>query len=591
MSRIVPDIRPQYYTSPQTITWTVDPAVSTISSNVNGIPPAISEYIAYDTLSPPNPFLAVTQDGKGNVVYDGGFPKFYNSKAPAVDDTTFSQLTASFKFLYNALTFTANPDKVAQGNRSVLVIGDAISGQSYSVKDTTASSFRTSFERLCAVAGFTITIKDRSDWGGTINPTFTELDQYACVLVMASDYSENSTAITDTAVQDIVTYREQGNGIILITDHGPILADLTAASQSHGGFFTVVNRIAVNFGAYFTDNYDRTPVNVGFLRSTYGDHPLYNGMSDAEDISAGGSESRVVVTEVTTYDPTTLPQETIDTPGKYVYNFLMILDDGSVETHRLAFTLTEGEFIYARQPNAALTETHELPTYRRLSDFGVAVTDPEMGTVQGIVVKNDVDMGTFTTDTVNGTVFNWYVPDVQGVPTRTGDRIGFRINSPVEYYTELTVTTPTVSLTAYNLAANLAMLETGDLSGLPQKELTQRLVDYVHRHHGIDPTVPGQYATMMQTLVEELTGQLQYPEVTLPVADTLVELDAELDTIPTDVVFAYSLEGDTVKIRETTGWQTVVGAGLRDYLEGPRTVVSSINTTTYSFDGTVMTAA
>lgn len=590
MPLIVPDIRAQYYSSPQTITWTVDPSVTTITNNINGVPPAISEYIAYDTLNPPNPFLAVTQDGKGNVVYDGGFPKFYNVNAPAAGTTTFSQLNGSFKFLYNALNFVANPTKVAQGNKSVLVIGDSLDTGSYSVKNTNTNGFRTSFERLSAVAGFTVTIKDRSDWGGAIDPTLTELDQYACVIVMASESSENPNAITNTAVQEIMTFREQGNGLILITDHGPVLSSLSAATQPHTGFFTVVNRIAVNFGAYFTGDYDRTPVNVGFLRSTYGDHPLYNGMDNTESISAGGSESRVVVTEVTTYDPSTLGQDTIDVPGQYVFNFLMLLDDGSVETQRIAFTLAEGEFVFAQQTNEVLTDTHTLATYRRLSDFSVVVTDTEMGTVQGYVVKNDIDMGTFTTDNVNGTVFDWYVPGVYGIPMRAGDTIGFRVTSPVEYYTELAVTKTGIDVTAFNLAVNLAMLETDDLAGLSREAVVEQLTAYARRHAGLNPTSVGTYAAMMQVMVNELKGQPSYPELTVPITDTVAELDSALGSIDPSVNFAYSVEGDTVKVRETSGWVTVTGAGLPDYLDGSRTLVSSINSTTYVFDGTTVTA-
>lgn len=52
-----------------------------VAYTLNGLPPALSEYIAYDTLTPANPFIAVTQDGAGNVVYDGGFPKLYNQYA------------------------------------------------------------------------------------------------------------------------------------------------------------------------------------------------------------------------------------------------------------------------------------------------------------------------------------------------------------------------------------------------------------------------------------------------------------------------------------------------------------------------------
>ena len=33
----------------------------------NGIPPALARYIYYDSLTPPNPFIATVEDGKGNI--------------------------------------------------------------------------------------------------------------------------------------------------------------------------------------------------------------------------------------------------------------------------------------------------------------------------------------------------------------------------------------------------------------------------------------------------------------------------------------------------------------------------------------------
>ena len=41
----------------------------------NGIPPVIAKYIAYDSLTPANPFIATVEDGLENILLDGGFPK------------------------------------------------------------------------------------------------------------------------------------------------------------------------------------------------------------------------------------------------------------------------------------------------------------------------------------------------------------------------------------------------------------------------------------------------------------------------------------------------------------------------------------
>lgn len=324
-----------YYMTRQTVGWNASQYVKFVSFTVNGLMPTLSEYVAYDTLNPPNPFIAVTQDSRGNVVYDGGFPKFYNVYAPAAG-TAFAQLSASFKFLYNALNFVSNKAKVNAGNRNVLILGDVVAASNYPVKSDANTGFHTSFVNLFASAGYIPTFKDVSDYSGSLNPSAAELDAYCAVLVMSSAYGA-SGLFTAQAVQAIVAYREAGNGLILITDHGEALADINqAANGAYAGFFRTVNQLAVNFGAFFTGNFDRTPINVGFLRATYGDHPLYANMGNDEYISAGGSESKVTVTKYPRYAPNQLPAIEMEN-GAYHVQMLTVLLDGTIEIQRQMF--------------------------------------------------------------------------------------------------------------------------------------------------------------------------------------------------------------------------------------------------------------
>ena len=115
---------------------------------------------------------------------------------------------------------------------------------------------------MADVAGFSIVIKDPNDYGGIINVRLAELEEYAGLVVMGTNSSNNFNIISDASVQDIVTFRSNGGGIVLITDHGDDLTSIEEASQPHLGFFTFTNRIAVNFGAYFTGDFNRSPVNV-----------------------------------------------------------------------------------------------------------------------------------------------------------------------------------------------------------------------------------------------------------------------------------------------------------------------------------------
>jgi hypothetical protein len=255
-----------------------------------------SQYIAYDTLTPPNPFIGVTQDNKGKVVYDGGFPKMYNTHAPASGSLTFNELSGTFKYLYNAFNWIANKDLLDVGVRKMLVLGDKpLSISSYRVKGTASTDFSISLTRLAQIANFEIVIKDTDDYGGYLNPTLEELSQYNFVMLVGSRFSGDPNILTDSAVNALESYRNQGGGIFIITDHGPTLSSEEEALANTGGFFSVVNKLALRFGVYFSGYVDRSNVNVGFLRTTYGDHPLYNNLLDTDTIYGGGSESSVVI--------------------------------------------------------------------------------------------------------------------------------------------------------------------------------------------------------------------------------------------------------------------------------------------------------
>lgn len=319
--------------------WIVDPSVAWVSYTVNGRAPTLAKYIAYDQLLPPNPFLAVTQDGRGNAVFDGGFPKFYNLYAPP-PGSGFAQLNGSFKFLYNALNFCAKPGKA----RNVLFIGDAVRGGHYNLKSEEPTGFLTSIQRVCAAAGFGVGVLDITDFGGAmLTPDFAMLDQYACVVLMSSNYPA-SPLISPAAVQAFVQYREAGNGVIIITDHGvPDIADIDeAVVGNYSAFYRTANMVAAEFGVFFTGLYDRSPVNVGFIRANYGDHPLYAGLSNDEFIHAGASESKTVVFDYPKYTPAQLkPLAFVD--GCYYVQVLAMMHDGTVEFSR---------FMYCIDPNA-----------------------------------------------------------------------------------------------------------------------------------------------------------------------------------------------------------------------------------------------
>lgn len=437
MSALSLTLAPSHYYGVQSTDWVFGPNTDLMSFTINGPQPTISRYIAYDTLNPPNPFIAVTQDGLGNVVYDGGFPKFYNHRAPAAN-ATFAQLDGSFKYLFNALTFVSNKAKVASGNRRILLIGDRLDNN-YNVLLDNTSGFRTSFTRLCNIANFQLTIKRRDQWaGGRVNASLEELEQYCLVIVMSSEYVTNPN-ITDACVTNLVQYRENGNGLIIITDHGGRnIPSLEEAVRDSTGFYSMANKIVTNFGVYFTGNYNRSPVNVGFIRNTYGDHPLYNNLGNNESIHAGGSESEVRLATFQYYNRNNAPTLNFDQVGRYIVRTLAVNTDGSMEINRFVYTIIVGDILFFKtREGRIITETEH--TFKNFADFMVDIQGQGLGSLSGVILKNGIRIGEIMYDESSGSRENWYSGTNRFIPVKAGDEFEARIEVPFQYSKTLSV--------------------------------------------------------------------------------------------------------------------------------------------------------
>ena len=440
MALFTPSPQPGAYLDAQTINFTFTPEVTGVMFSRTEAPPSISKYIAYDTLNPPNPFIAVTEDGRGRVVYDGGFPKIYNNQYPGAFPTTFAGLNGAFKYMHNALKWIANPAKTAIGNNKILVLGDDIAINNYPVKSYSASGFRKSIEGICSVAGFIPTIKDRSDYNDTLNPTLAELEQYAAVWFFSTAY-DNIARLTAGAINDLVAFRQGGGGILVITDHGNVLDNIDHAISSSSGFFLNANALITRFGAYFTGDYNRVPVNVGFLRSNYGDHPLYNGMGNDESIAAGGSESKVVVTVSPILNPQSLPPMVVDQPGINIINVLAITATGEIETAKYVYVLQGGELLYmdCRNPETGLVETNGGFVYSPNFDYlpqgamELRVNAQDIGTVRGDILLNGKKIGFFQ-NAAGVTRVVWYAgKEYPATPFSDGDLLSFSTYTPFTY--------------------------------------------------------------------------------------------------------------------------------------------------------------
>jgi hypothetical protein len=437
MSLFTPTPPPGSYLETQTVRFTFTPEATGVMITQTEVPPSISKYIAYDTLVPPNPFIAVTEDGRGRVVYDGGFPKLYNATYGAVP-STFAGLNGAFKYMHNALKWIANPAKTSIGNNKVLILNDAISTDSYSVKSYSASGFKKSIEGICSVAGFTPTFKDRGDYGNTLNPTLTELEQYSIVWFFSTVHT-GVTYLTPGAINDLVAFRQSGGGLLLLTDHGEFITNINTAITAGVGFFKNANALITRFGAYFTGDYNRIPVNVGFLRNNYGDHPLYNGLTNEEFISAGDSESKVVVTASNLIPPQTLAPIVVSNTGINIINILATTADGRVETAKYVYNIQGSEllFVESRNPKTAVLETNGgfvyAPKIGQLTNIALRVVAQGIGTVRGEVHLNGKAIGFFE-HTGAGTILVWYAGNTQTLtPVADGDNLTFTTNTPFSY--------------------------------------------------------------------------------------------------------------------------------------------------------------
>lgn len=430
------DQPPGYYLSAMTVNMRLAAEVQSLRYSVNGGAPAISKFIAYDTHTPANPFIAVTQDGRGNVVYDGGFPKFYNSAAPGADITTFGQLTASFKYFYNAMKFIENKEKIAIGNNKILLVGDAINGvhTNYQVKDSvTGGGFAKTFTRLAEICGYQLTIKDAGDWGGVINPTLGELEQYCAVIVMSSVHQSVGAPylISPECIDAMLTYRENGSGLMVITDHGPVINSIDdAVSSNKGGFFATANALVTGFGVWFSGTVDRTPVNVGYLRSTYGDHPLYNGMLDSESIYAGASESRVNVAEFESVSPSDVKPIAINN-GRTVIQVAAVLNTGEIVTYRATYYVVSFKISFSN--GSVIRDNGQTLDVglKNQSLINVLFEGSAESAVSGIIYKNEVRVGTLKWSEATGTVQTWDDAWVGPVQVNDGDEFKVVLTQPL----------------------------------------------------------------------------------------------------------------------------------------------------------------
>lgn len=568
-----PDKAPGHYPAQFDLRLRGESLVDTVAMSTNSAPPANSKYIGYDELDPPNPFLAVTQDGKGNVVYDGGFPKFYNTRSSAYGPgTPFSDLPAQLKFLWNAVNFIANKEKVASGNKKVLLLGDQTT-DNYWVKSTASSGFKDTFTNVITTMGFDLTIKDANDYGGTIDITLSELEQYCCVIFMSSSYT-SVPQITQAAINNFLTYRQNGSGLFFITDHGSVINDFdTAVNGNYSGFFRTANAIIVNFGAWFSGNYDRTSVNVGYLRNNYGDHPLYSGLSDAENISAGGSESEVVLASNDTYESDKIPPVTVNQDGVNTVNVLSVTKDGEVVSERYLYTVGNNPLVNVSTQGSIIPFGGEIHTYKKYADFDFISNYPELGTLVGEIYIDDVYLGTVNINGSN-TSFKWITNPL--TPVISGSDLKLEIVQPYRYTLNWTINQLQSGFS--DARGKWRLFDTDFVRG---KGLG--LIRNINSHfaESIKPIFRPDTASVLDDLELYDSGNVDYGSIEVYLVDSFQEIFSSRQFSTTEKVTVVNVDTREVYLPTDNGW-VLSDKSAGELLGVGRKLIDKYNRSTYT---------
>ncbi|MNC11162.1 hypothetical protein D3C75_588520 [compost metagenome] len=410
--------------------------------------PTFAKNIAYDEFG--NPFISVVQDGRGNVFFDGGFPKYYNTNWSAAY-TSYNVLPNQWKLMFNALKWCS--ENRATPTKRVLFFGDAPEAANYSVKSTRADGFNTSIAACAALAGFATDIVDFTNYARPSVIPYATLAQYDVVIFMSSMTTDYNQRLAASTLADIATYRQQGGGVMIITDHDV--------------FQTLANEVAGQFNCSFSGNVDRHPVSVDALVATYGMHPLWANMTG--NVPAGGSEGIVTIPSMTPFNPAT-DRLTITGPG-YRTVYLTIVDTaGVVTTYAYSYAMNVPEPVSGIIPTATSYKFLDLPfEIIRLNNTDTSGTITVDGTLIGSFVKrlNVPVVKTFTN--------NSFPLPLLATNKKTVS-VSVRITSPVIYDKTYQVALTPVNITSMSPAKRWASMRQNEMAAIgPKGKLIRNL--------------------------------------------------------------------------------------------------------------------
>lgn len=248
--------------------------------------------LVYDEFG--SPFISIVDNPNGGrLMFDGGFPKFYNSSHDWDDMKNFKDLPAQFKFMHNVIKWVGETHKK---RGKILLYGDRSGNKtstSYGVYSKAGSGFYYSIPKTIEVAGFNGIVKDHTDYGGVYSSkkasiSLNEMNKYSAIVVMSSGGWES---LDNETANNFSTYVNNGGGVYIITDHDWFQKTGNQILTKFGSeFYGVVNRNR-NDPAYKLET-----VWNALKGSEYGEHhDLWKGLDEDDSIPAGGSEGNVKV--------------------------------------------------------------------------------------------------------------------------------------------------------------------------------------------------------------------------------------------------------------------------------------------------------
>ena len=269
--------------------------------------------------------------GSGRLIFDGGFPKYYNRfwDDAYLTDLYHESVPGQYPFLANCIEYSTTRDQNTRTNR-VCYLNDRDRNQYYGVYPLNApddgisiDGFQHSLNGVCQATGRTMSYFQDVD-GGTIDPDTG--DPSATVFngdahrdwIVASDWTADQyqsyfeqfdvvlwfgTAVADwlntlggtgsAVIQGLLQAYDTGTGVICVTDHDD--------------FQSVINHLVAAWGVTFSSNLDRDSTADAYLVSTMlantdyipdGTHVLFDNIPVTSRIFAGKSEG--VVNRTTT---------------------------------------------------------------------------------------------------------------------------------------------------------------------------------------------------------------------------------------------------------------------------------------------------